>query len=140
MSAEGTETVPDAPGETETGATQVESTEATPEVQRPAPRLVTGPPQKDQRSKFLVVYAVLGAVLAFAAVGLVALLMRPDSGPGEAWSSWRPAADDPVARAQEIANEVGATYRLASGAQLAYVQAEEQRWARIVQQNGIKPD
>jgi hypothetical protein len=124
VSLDGTETLP-GPSETDPGLDVTEPSEpassSEPSLGGPGAREA---PVESHRSKFLVVYAVLGAIVAFTAIGLVVLLGRPDAAPKQAWSAWKPAADDPVARAQEIGNEVGASYRLPSGAQLVYVQAE----------------
>jgi hypothetical protein len=118
VSADDTETLPE-PAEAEPSATSAPREEQ-PVTQRRLPQ----EPEGDHRPKFRFVYAALAAIAALAAVGLVFLLAEPGSDPAQAWSTWEPVSDEPLARAQEIANEVAAAYRLPSGEQLVYVQAE----------------
>jgi hypothetical protein len=78
VSPEGTETLP-GPSETDPGSDVTEPAEP---ASSDEPSLA-GPPRgeapvESHRSKFLVVYAVLGAIVAFTAIGLVVLLGRPD--------------------------------------------------------------
>jgi hypothetical protein len=117
VSERDTETLPEA-----TDAAAVEAVEG--EQPHAGPRRLSQPPPQDYRSRFAVVYAGLAAIVALAAIGLVVLLARPSSEPTQAWSAWEPESREPLARAQEIANEVGASYHLPSGSQLVYVQAE----------------
>ena len=68
---------------------------------------------------------ILGALLGIAAVAIVAAVLvgtGPKSKPDTSWSGWAPSSKDRGDAAQEIANHVAPTYRLAgNGAQLVAV-------------------
>lgn len=79
--------------------------------------------ERDHRSAFRVAIVVLALLAAAAIAAFVVLLSRPGASPAEGWSAWAPTAKDADSETVEIANHVGAGYRLPSGAQLVAVQA-----------------
>jgi hypothetical protein len=104
----------------------------TPPGETPAPppgELVPRPPRVESgsyRGRFGLVYGALALLLAGAIAGFVVLVVQPGKGPEAAWSAWRPEGDD-AQKQQEIADHVGAAYRLPSGQQLVSVQAAPPR-------------
>ncbi len=90
---------------------------------------VVGPSSRSPgsfRGRFLVVYGLLALVLAGAIAGLVMLLGRPGAEPDAPWSVWQPSGDAET-QAQQIADHVGARYRLSDGQQLVGIQAAPPR-------------
>ena len=79
------------------------------------------------RGRFRMVYLLLGLILTVAAGALVYLLNQPASEPRGAFSPWEPQSEEAQDRAQEIANFVGANYRLDADTQLVTVQAAPPR-------------
>jgi hypothetical protein len=92
-------------------------TTAPPEPPSATP-LVAGP----HRTRFVVVYSLLGVVLALAVAGLV-LFAGKSISPSPAWSAWKPHGGG-LGAAKQIADHVGSTYRLPTGAQLVDVIAK----------------
>lgn len=82
----------------------------------------TPPSTYPHRPRFLVVYALLGGVLAFAIVLVVIYAGRAIT-PGPKWSSWHPSGGG-LGAAQQIADKVGKSYRLPNGDQLVDVIAK----------------
>jgi hypothetical protein len=77
------------------------------------------------RHRFVVVYVALAAVLGGAVAGLVLALGGVSVGTsGPAWSPWKPSASGDEAKAKEIAEHIGRTYRLPNGDQLLDVIAK----------------
>ena len=89
---------------------------AKPQPPRPRPRIY--------RTRFSLVYAVLGAATLAAIAGLVLAITRADVvGGGPAWSTWRPQGGG-LGAASEIAAHVSKGYRLPNGEQLVDVIAK----------------
>jgi hypothetical protein len=97
--------------------TSVESEGApiVPEVGARTRRLELGP----HRRRFLVIYALLAAVLGVAVAGLVVFAGRSIS-PAPKWSAWKPSGGG-LGAAKQIAAEVSKGYRLPGGGQLVDV-------------------
>jgi hypothetical protein len=74
------------------------------------------------RTRFVLIYGLLAAVLAAAAVGLVVYAGKTIS-PPTPWSAWKPHGGG-LGAAQEIAAQVGKGYRLPNGHQLVDVIAK----------------
>jgi len=72
-------------------------------------------------TRFLVVYAVLGAILAGSLVALVLLGVRPGLSSPKPWSAWKPKQGSVAAMTKQIADHIAPRYRLASGAQITAV-------------------
>jgi len=99
-------------------------------VKAPAPS--ASPPTEKRRSphrvRFLLAYALLGAIGGIALVLGAGLLERSDGSarnelpPRPTWSTWYPTAEGMVG-ANQIAQHVGRRYRMASGDQLVGVRA-----------------
>jgi hypothetical protein len=89
-----------------------------PELPRRTPRLQLGP----HRRRFLVIYGLLAAVLG-AALGGVVVFAGKSISPAPKWSAWKPQGGG-LGAAQEIAAQVGKTYRLPNGNQLVDVIAK----------------
>jgi hypothetical protein len=91
-----------------------------------APEPSSRPARSRRRSRFLLAYVLLAAIIGATAVVLAVLLTRSDEseprGPARQWSEWRPTAGG-VEGAQQIANFVSERYRLPDGRQLAAVRA-----------------
>jgi len=78
-----------------------------------------GPAVRPHRARFLVIYGLLGLVLAAAIGGVVVFAGRAiDSGP--AWSSWKPSGGG-LGAAKQIVQHVSPNYRLPDGNQLVDV-------------------
>lgn len=75
--------------------------------------------------RFALAYAVLGAAIAAAVVGLV-IAVSHATGLGETapWSTWQPTSGSGLGVAEQIASHVGGEYRLPTGGQLAAVIAK----------------
>ena len=86
------------------------------------PATPAAPPLAPHKLRFSFIYGALGLVLAGAVVLLVVYAGRSIS-PGPTWSSWKPSGGGEGA-AKQIADHVGQTYRLSSGAQLVDVIAK----------------
>jgi hypothetical protein len=98
----------------------------------PDAAVVEGPPTQPRRSgafrgRFLVFYGLLAIVLAAAIVGLVVVLERPGAEPDVVWSAWSPESSAETPVPQQIADYVGAQYRLGDGQQLVGIQAAPPR-------------
>lgn len=97
-----------------------------------APAPSAPPPTEKRRSphrvRFLLAYALLGAIGGIALVLGAGLLDRSDGSarnelpPRPTWSTWYPTAEG-MAGANQIAQYVGRRYRMASGDQLVGVRA-----------------
>jgi hypothetical protein len=83
----------------------------------PAPR-----PVAPHRTRFLLIYGGLGAVLAAAIAGVIVFAGGAIS-PGPTWSTWKPSGGGEGA-AKQIADHVAKGYRLPSGEQLVDVIAK----------------
>jgi hypothetical protein len=101
-------------------ASDLTNTDALPAPSAPAPPAVEG--RTPHWRRFLVVYGVLGAVLALAVVGVVVYAGRSIS-PSPAWSSWHPSGGG-LGAAKQVAQTVGKEYRLPDGSQLVDVIAK----------------
>ncbi len=82
---------------------------------------VAVPPRDYFATRFLIVYAALGAILVASLVVLIGFGLRPGFGKSAAWSSWKPRRGSLEVMTKEIADHVAPKYRLASGAQIAAV-------------------
>ena len=91
---------------------------AVPELPPRAPRLQLGP----HRRRFLVIYSLLGGVLAAAVVGVVVFAGKSIN-PAPRWSAWKPHGGG-LGAAKEIADQVSKDYRLPNGKQLVDVIAK----------------
>jgi hypothetical protein len=69
------------------------------------------------RFQFILGGLIAVGVIAIAAIVIVIVAGRTDQ-PDANWSAWHPTGDDPL---QQIADHVGAGYRLANGSQIASV-------------------
>ena len=94
-----------------------EPTQTTTETTPPA--VSTMPQARNERVKFVVVYAVLGLVAAGSLVAFVIATTGLTSPPK--WSSWKPTSGPMLVMAKEIADHVAPKYRLANGNQLLAV-------------------
>jgi hypothetical protein len=105
--------------ESETGAgAVVEDMEQAGAPEPAAPRA-----DSPYRSRFgLALGALVGIGIATLALGAAVYVGTGGNGAPDGWSSWRPASDDGVDAAQEIADHVAAKYRLANGDQIVGVQ------------------
>ena len=72
--------------------------------------------------RFLLLYGILGGVLAAAIAGVVVFAGRSIS-PGPSWSAWHPSGGG-LGAEKQIADDVGKTYRLPGGTQLVDVIAK----------------
>ena len=106
-------------------ASDVTPSEAVPAA-APAPASPTAerlpPLGSKHRTRFVIVYAVLAAVLATAIAG-VAIYAGRSISPAPAWSSWKPSGGGQGA-AKQIAAHISRNYRLADGNQLVDVFAK----------------
>ena len=93
--------------------------ETVPKTATPEPPRTTTP----HRTRFLVIYGVLGAVIVAAIAGIVIFAGRSIN-PAPAWSAWKPKGGG-LGAAQEIAAHVSAAYRLPNGDQLVDVIPKE---------------
>ena len=86
----------------------------------PAPKV-----ESPYRSRFgLVLGALLGIAIATLAIGAAVYVgTSGNNGAPDGWSQWKPASDDGVGAAKEIATHVGRKYRLSDGNQIVGVQA-----------------
>jgi hypothetical protein len=85
----------------------------------PAAAPPAAPTPQPHRARFLVVYGLLGAVLALGIVGVVVYAGRAVK-PAPTWSAWRPTGGG-LGAAKQIADQVGKAYRLSNGDQLVDV-------------------
>ena len=68
--------------------------------------------------------ALLGIAIATLAIGAAVYVgTTGNNGAPDGWSQWKPASDDGVGAAKEIATHVGRKYRLSDGNQIVGVQA-----------------
>jgi hypothetical protein len=65
--------------------------------------------------RFIVLYAVLGVVLAAAITGLIVLVIRPGHTNPPAWSSWKPSNSNVPAMTKQIADHHASRYRMSEG-------------------------
>jgi hypothetical protein len=93
------------------------------------PMLVEAAPNRSERARrssyrlrFAAVYALLAAALGVAIGAFTVLMTRSEPAEPAPWSSWRPEGRENQ-YPDEIAERVGAAYRLASGRQLVGVLA-----------------
>jgi hypothetical protein len=88
------------------------------------PLVLTAPPSERPLEphgwRFRVAYALLAIALGAAVGAFIVLVGRNDNGNNRAWSQWQPEGSS-LLKAREIANVVGAQYRLPSGQQLVAV-------------------
>lgn len=79
---------------------------------------LTRPPREQprfHRMRFGLAYLALAIVAGGAAGATVLLIDHPGKGPGTAWSDWTPTGKADGGMPKEIADYVGARYRLPSG-------------------------
>jgi hypothetical protein len=104
-------------------ATDVTTTEVTPLLG--STQESSGAPQpqtRPHRTRFFVIYTLLGLALGAAVAGVVVYAGRSIN-PAPKWSTWQPTGGG-LGAAKEIADRVGRTYRLPSGEQLVDVIAK----------------
>jgi hypothetical protein len=84
---------------------------------------LAGPqPQSGFAGRFLVFYALLGAVLAAALTGLVLVALQPGRPKPAPWSNWRPTTGSAQSITDQIASHIGAQYMLNhTGSQLVAI-------------------
>jgi hypothetical protein len=75
------------------------------------------------RGRFLFVYGLLGGVVVVA-IALVVMYAGKSIHPAAKWSAWKPGGGG-LGAAKEIADDVGQSYKLPNGDQLADVIAKE---------------
>jgi hypothetical protein len=76
------------------------------------------------RSRFgFVVGALIGVVLAALGLGAILAMNASQKDMPDGWSAWRPSTGDDLAKAKQIAEHVGAKYRLGDADQLVAVQS-----------------
>jgi hypothetical protein len=76
------------------------------------------------RSRFgFVVGALIGVAFAVVGLGVVLALDASERAAPDGWSDWRPAGEDELAVAEQIADHVGVKYRLGDADQLVAVQS-----------------
>jgi hypothetical protein len=96
---------------------------APPEEDEPAAAAAPLPPSP-YRSRFgFVVGALLGVAFAVVGLGVILALDASERARSDGWSSWRPAGDDELEVAKQIAEHVGVKYRLGDADQLVAVQS-----------------
>jgi len=83
------------------------------------PTLPEPKPVGAHRRRFVVIYGLLGLVLAAAIAGVVIYAGRTIN-PGPAWSSWKPGGGG-LGAVNQIASHVAPNYRLPDGHQLVDV-------------------
>jgi hypothetical protein len=94
--------------------------EAEPDPTSAAPAL----PRSPYRSRFgFVVGALIGVALAVVALGAILAVDASERGAPDGWSTWRPAGEDELEVAEQIAAHVGVKYRLGDADQLVAVQS-----------------
>jgi hypothetical protein len=98
----------------------------------PAPAMPSPSAPRPHRIRFAIIYGALGAILVAAIVG-VAIFATRSINPAPKWSAWKPSGGG-LGAAKQIAQHVGATYRLPSGLQLVDVLAKEPAVAAGAQQ------
>ena len=104
-------------------AADVTGTElATPEPASPPAAPRGRLPLYPHRPRFLLVYGLLGGVLALA-IALVVIYAGRAITPAPTWSSWHPSGGG-LGATKQIADEVGKSYRLPNGDQLVDVIAK----------------
>lgn len=101
-----------APDDVKSGTAAVEPPLVTP---APAPREVRRPRAFENR--FSLAYFGLALIVSASIATLGILLKGPSAGSGPEWSSWQPTANG-IDGARQIAQHVGARYRLPSGSQI----------------------
>jgi hypothetical protein len=105
-------------GET-TRRPELPAADEAPAAAAPVPR---GP--SPYRSRFgFVVGALIGVVLAALGLGAVLAMNASQDDKPDGWSAWRPTTGDDLAKAKQIAEHVGAKYRLGDADQLVAVQS-----------------
>jgi hypothetical protein len=76
------------------------------------------------RSRFgFIVGALIGIAITVIGVGAILAMDASDSPKPDGWSSWRPAGDDELEVAKQIADHVGVKYRLGDSDQIVVVQS-----------------
>ena len=82
------------------------------------------PAHSPYRSRFgFVVGALIGVALATVGLGTLLALDANEKSKPDGWSPWRPTAKDELSTARQIAEHVGAKYRLGDRKQLVAVQS-----------------
>ncbi len=109
-------------------SSQPEATAAVVEDMRddggPDPEPTAATVESPYRSRFgLALGALIGIGIATLAIGAAVYVGTTGNGAPDGWSSWKPASDDGVSAAKQIADHVGGKYRLANGDQIVGVQA-----------------
>jgi hypothetical protein len=87
-----------------------------------APPPVAHEPRRPHRLRLMLVYGLLGAMLALGIAGVAVYAGRSIS-PAPVWSSWHPSGGG-LGAAKQIADNVGKSYRLPNGDQLVDVIAK----------------
>ena len=91
------------------------------------------------RSRFLVAYLALAAVVGSAIGAFIVILQRPGPKPPPAWSSWRPGSATLGSQALEIADHVGNGYRASNGDPLAAVKIDNRPLRSIGIPTAVQP-
>ena len=81
-------------------------------------------PPSPYRSRFgFIVGALIGVALAAVGLGVILALDASEKPAADGWSNWRPAGEDELDVASQIARHVGVKYRLGDADQLVAVQS-----------------
>jgi len=91
------------------------------------------------KSRFLIAYLALGALVGAALGAFIVLVQRPGPKPPPPWSSWEPGSTTVNSQLLEIADHVGSGYRLADGNPLAAVKIDNRNLQSIVVSKVAQP-
>jgi hypothetical protein len=90
-------------------------------------------------ARFVVVYAILGVILAAGLTGLIVLVIRPGHVAGPPWSTWTPPRGNTQKVAKAIADHVAHRYQLSeNGGQLVAVISQKPEVTSGTQNIAIK--
>jgi hypothetical protein len=98
--------------------------EPAPAEEAPAAAPAAPPGPSPYRSRFgFIVGALIGVAFAVAGLGVILALDANERAQPDGWSTWRPAGEDELDVARQIAQHVGVKYRLGDADQLVAVQS-----------------
>ena len=83
--------------------------------------------------RFWLAYLALAALFGAPVGTFIVLQERPAPIPPPPWSAWKPTAGNPGAAQQQIAEHVGARYRLPSGKKIVDVLAARDKRVMVAQ-------